>query len=131
MAKRHGNKMHHQVLLDIHRSQLLEEHAAATGVKTAALLRTIVYRYLKTTLGDQYEAAELADEGFYKLTPIQKKRSERTLHDEFAPIPTADHLQLKREMSQAKAKLERNDEHDPTPEEVLRAFVNQLETKSR
>ena len=103
MTKRHGNKMHHQVLLDIHRSQLLEEHAAAKGVKTAALLRTIVYSYLETTLGDQYQAAELADQGFYKLTPIQKKRHARLIGDQV----------------------------EPTPEEALRAFVNQLETKSR
>ena len=71
MAKRHGNKVHYQVLLDMNRSALLEEHAAVSGVKPAALMRSIIYRYLRTTMGERYEEAALADHGSRELQNLR------------------------------------------------------------
>lgn len=62
MPVRQGGKIYSQVLLDLHRYQLLERIARKRGVKPTALIREMVYDALQGLCrNSEYKAAEAAD----------------------------------------------------------------------
>jgi hypothetical protein len=61
VVKSHGIKRHYQVLLDPHRSALLDALAAKHGVKAAAFARELVYAGLQRCGEAAYDEAHELD----------------------------------------------------------------------
>ena len=62
MARLHGSKAYYQVLLDPHRAQLLEDLAAAAGMRPSAYARELLYSAVKrVTEAATYGLAEAQD----------------------------------------------------------------------
>ena len=73
MAINHGNKRCFQVLLDPHRSQLLEEVAASQGVRATALIRDLLYEWVERTSDEEkFEHALVNDKLLWEQT-VQKR----------------------------------------------------------
>ena len=63
MALKHGNKNYYQVLIDPHRSKLIEEKAKKAGIRGTAWVRQAVYSQLQRELSSaEYKIAEAKDE---------------------------------------------------------------------
>lgn len=66
MAIRQGGKYYVQVLLDVHRFNLLEDIAMRDKKKLSRLAREIIYEGLQTRVsGSKYRAAEAADKAMW------------------------------------------------------------------
>ena len=75
MAKRHGNKVHYQVLLSPHRSDLLEQEADRRGIPTTSYVRELVYRALERE-HPAYKQAAAKDE-LVRLAGIRRQTEGR------------------------------------------------------
>ena len=63
MALKHGNKNYYQVLLDPHRSKLIEEKAKKEVMKGTAWVRRAAYSQLQREFSSaEYKIAEAKDE---------------------------------------------------------------------
>ena len=63
MALKHGNKNYYQVLIDPHRSKLIEEKAKKAGIRGTAWVRQEAYSQLQRELSSaEYKIAEAKDE---------------------------------------------------------------------
>tara|TARA_R100000742_G_C4239426_1_gene59390 strand:+ start:564 stop:815 length:252 start_codon:yes stop_codon:yes gene_type:complete len=62
MALKHGNKNYYQVLIDPHRSKLIEETAKKQGLKGTAWVRKAAYDQLQREFSSaEYKIAEAKD----------------------------------------------------------------------
>tara|TARA_R100000278_G_scaffold71114_3_gene56063 strand:- start:304 stop:555 length:252 start_codon:yes stop_codon:yes gene_type:complete len=62
MALKHGNKNYYQVLIDPHRSELIEETAKKQGLKGTAWVRKAAYDQLQREFSSaEYKIAEAKD----------------------------------------------------------------------
>ena len=63
MALKHGNKNYYQVLIDPHRSKLIEEKAKKAGIRGTAWVREAAYSQLRREFSNaEYKIAEAKDE---------------------------------------------------------------------
>ena len=63
MALKHGNKNYYQVLIDPHRSKLIEKAAEKKGMKGTAWVRKAAYSQLEREFSSaEYKIAEAKDE---------------------------------------------------------------------
>ena len=63
MALKHGNKNYYLVLIDPHRSKLIEEKAKKAGIRGTAWVRQAAYSQLQRELSSaEYKIAEAKDE---------------------------------------------------------------------
>ena len=63
MALKHGNKNYYQVLIDPHRSKLIEKAAEKKGIKGTAWVRRAAYNELQREFSSaEYKIAEGKDE---------------------------------------------------------------------
>ena len=63
MSHRHGNKFHYQLLLDPFRAHLVDKMASKNGIRASALIREIVYDFLKRNMPiDIYSEAMQRDQ---------------------------------------------------------------------
>ena len=53
MARKHGNRLYIQVLLEPFRGELFMQEASSQGVKPSALIRQLVYDYLAENTEEQ------------------------------------------------------------------------------
>lgn len=87
MALKHGNKTYHQILLDPHRSKLVNKLATETGIRPTAWIRNAVYSELRRKLSASvYKAAKAQDEAIWRESV--KRRVEGRL-----PIKTEENAQ--------------------------------------
>jgi predicted ArsR family transcriptional regulator len=78
-SKGHGNRKHLQILLAPHRGKLFVEHAETLEVKPTALIRHLIYEYLRTnTDKDIYNEALKKDEEDWKQS-VQNRLEGRAL----------------------------------------------------
>lgn len=65
----HGNKRYLQILLDPNRAKFLDEIAAERGVRVTALVRDVLYEFLKKNVEkSRYELALAKDEAIWAQT---------------------------------------------------------------
>jgi hypothetical protein len=73
MAVRQGGKYYAQILLDVHRYQLIEQLAEKEGVRPTALIRRFAYEGLQRSVPPaDYSAAEDADQALW-ATSVQRR----------------------------------------------------------
>ena len=73
MAKQHGNKVHYQVLLGPHRSEVLEQQAEERGLRATAYARDLLYAALqRNSTASEYAVAEAQDEALRRVA-IQRQ----------------------------------------------------------
>lgn len=78
MAKRHGNKVHYQVLLDPHRAELLEQMAEQQGARPSWLLRDVAYNALRLAYGTATYGLAEAEDAAVRKQSIRNQVSGRT-----------------------------------------------------
>lgn len=67
MAQDHGNKKYYQVLIDPHRSQLIEQLALKGGIKDTAWIRQAAYEKLQQEYNSSdYKVAEAKDKVLWR-----------------------------------------------------------------
>ena len=77
--KGHGNRKHLQILLAPNRGKLFIEHAESLNVKPTALIRHLIYEYLrKSTDKDAYAEAQKKDEEDWQQS-VQNRLEGRAL----------------------------------------------------
>ena len=75
MALKHGNKNYYQVLIDPHRSKLIEKAAEKKGMKGTAWVRKAAYSQLEREFTSaEYKIAEAKDEFDIELTEVGDKK---------------------------------------------------------
>ena len=82
MALKHGNKNYYQVLIDPHRSKLIEEKAKKAGIRGTAWVRKAAYSQLEREFSSaEYKIAEAKDELLWRES-VQRRIDGRKANSE-------------------------------------------------
>ncbi len=85
MSIAHGNKIYVQLLLDPHRTKLMEQAAEEAGQKKTAWMRDALYKTLERTLPSSiYNEAAAKDESVWRESIRKRVEGRKRSRDEAA-----------------------------------------------